>query len=79
MAACGDYFDIATFGVFHPPAQAQRRCFAMHKPAKADALNSSLNKKSSNHKNSLRNEDPMQDRCQCCRCLGTMQAAEVSL
>ena len=74
MAAGGDYFHIAIFGVLNPATQAQSSSLTVDKPAKADALHPPLYQKTTDHVNSLKTHDWIELRCQCCRCPHTMQA-----
>ena len=43
------YFDVAVLSVPDPSGKPEFRGFAMHKPTKADALNTPSNEKVANH------------------------------
>jgi len=48
--AGGEHFHVASIGVADPSAQAEFGGFAMDEPAKADALNTSADKKVKDHR-----------------------------
>jgi hypothetical protein len=49
FVAVGNYFNIAVFGVANPAAQIKFAGFAVHIPAEADALHTTLNEEMKNH------------------------------